>query len=1616
MSLDPVETTNIVARRYTSYLSTTFRFRDTELQEQLESQLELEKYIKGPILETTSPFRQGPKLSEFVQEGILSEKFNELDSEELPMDLELWKHQEKSIRKTVEGEKNIVVATGTGSGKTECFLIPIINHLMREYERGKLRPGVRALLLYPMNALANDQLKRLRTLLSQFSEISFGRYTGETEENKENAKEKYKRVNQGEPPKNELLSREEMKSTPPHILITNYAMLEYLMLRPDDHVFFDGEKAKFWKYLVLDEAHTYNGATGIEMSMLIRRLVNRIDAEKKNMQFIATSATLGGGEKSKKNIANFASKLFDSEFRGDDVILADRKNISDGSRSYEKPKPSTYREFLNIIEASGKEEVINQLSELSSQAGYSSELINRGRDIAQGNYQHFLYELLMADERLNTLKGLLEEKPRNVEDVANRVFNSEKRGYKDILALVELAVNAKPGEKDQPLLPARFHSFVRSIEGAFIRLSPDPKLHLTRKEKETVGEEKFKVFEVATCRNCGAHYLVGELNEEEPRKLVQPGKKYFEDKGELEYYMVTDRGREDKRNEDELLDYQGGATEEAKYQICGKCGAVEKENLIGGMCEHGDEHYHTLRKASSDDDGNVHTCLNCGKTNPQGSVVWRFLLGKDAISSVLGTSLYEELPKKEIQRVESKANSKKDDGWSFDVSPTGTETSAKKRVNKKRQLLIFSDSRQDAAFFAPYMENTHDNILRRRLIVKTLEENKEKVMNLNWRLEDLHNALLKEVESMPIWPGKSPQQRENQVWRWVMAEFLAGRRQALEGLGVIGFSLKKPDGFNPPRKLTEDIIDLSDDEAWDFFQVLLNTLRKQNAVEFPGTVSPEDDFFSSYIYSKSFREYESSPSNRVMSWVPSAREGGGHYANSRSNYIARVAEASGASISPEKVREVLSKLWEKYFRFNNSRSQWNNYVSSVSKPQEGITYKLNHEYWKVDPKFLDDSKTSYQCKKCKTLAQFNVKDVCPNFRCDGKLEEIDPEEKFRNHHYRKLYFEAEPAKMKVKEHTAQLKSQAAAKLQTRFKSGDVDVISCSTTFELGVDVGELEAVFMRNIPPTPANYVQRAGRAGRRTESTAFALTFAQRRSHDLSYFSRPNDMVDGTIEPPHFDIKNEKIIRRHIYAVTLAKFWKSHPEKFKDVRSFFLGGNENGYEQVKEYVDKHPNDLLRELKEVVPNDLHQSIGLDNWEWINDFTSKDNGVLTKVTDDVLSDIRELEEVRREKFEQNKSVDYIKRTIDNIKKKALLNLLSSRNVIPKYGFPVDVVELRIPSASRNSDPIELNRDLKIALSEYAPGSQVVANGTVWTSRYLKKVPKRNWPKYKYAICSECNHYQRELYEKDISMEKCEKCGATIGNESSVFVVPEFGFIAERNSETPGEQKPEKTYTTRVHFSGEASNEGTINYDLRSSPLMKFTSASRGKLAVINKAKGQGFHICNTCGYTEIGHDLSESHRTPWGTTCEGEMSRFGFSLGHEFETDILKIELKNYTNEEHGFWYSLLYAILEGASEALNIERGDLSGTLYYVGDTSRPILVLYDDVPGGAGHVKRVNQNTDSIEAVLNKTKRVVQRCNCGDRDKDTSCYGCLRNFQNQFVHDILSRGKVIDFLYRYYG
>ena len=366
-----------------------------------------------------------------------------------PTERPLYLHQERAVRKARAG-RNLVIATGTGSGKTECYLFPILDYLLRERDAGTLaEPGVRAMLLYPMNALANDQMQRLRDMLRPFPEIRYGRYIGATKYRQSDGEEDH-RIRHGILDRGELVSREQIQDAPPHILLTNYAMLEYLLLRPEDTKIFDGPTGKHWSFIVLDEMHVYNGARGAEIAMLLRRVRDRVNQSTLGrIRYIGTSATLGSGPGSADTLAEYASDLFGetvqqhSHDRSRQDIITPYYDQSINSPEWEAPLSV----FPAIREALTRGRVPTDLRDL---------LAENGAPGFTGEGPEWLIETLRQERHIVEFLHRLHDGPVDLSTAHTNIFGGTG-SRNDISAMVEVGTRSYGGNPALDPRPLPLH-------------------------------------------------------------------------------------------------------------------------------------------------------------------------------------------------------------------------------------------------------------------------------------------------------------------------------------------------------------------------------------------------------------------------------------------------------------------------------------------------------------------------------------------------------------------------------------------------------------------------------------------------------------------------------------------------------------------------------------------------------------------------------------------------------------------------------------------------------------------------------------------------------------------------------------------------------------------------------------------------------------------------------------------------------------------------------------------------------------------------------------------------------------------------------------------------------
>lgn len=1650
MSIHPLKTTELVRDAYLRYLKTIKPFQDEELRREFAQAIsKQDMLVKGPLVQIALPYEKDISISDLVDEGVLSLLFRKLCTEALSYDRKLYKHQVTAIRKAVAG-RNLVVSTGTGSGKTETFLIPILNYLLREEEAGTLsQPGVRALLLYPMNALANDQMKRLRKILEHYPQITFGRYIGETPHRQKDRRLEEQEFHQIYPKEpfleNELHNREQMHDRPPHILLTNYAMLEYLLLRPDSSPLFDGEKGSHWKYIVLDEAHIYDGANATEMAMLLRRVQNRVACNSHSeIQAIATSATIGSGPEDFPKVAEFATRLFNKKFEWDfqdegrqDVIGATMLPLDALGETWGKGTPELYAALGHIVELDGLQprQVIEKLDEAGKKYGLSANILKQAQKASSGPdlaVQLWLYTVLRGDKNIHSLIKILQASPALLHHVASELFPEAADPNQGLIDLVALAVMARTGTEEMPLLPARYHTFARALEGAFVCLNKDG--HKNSEPRLFLHRQRFcptchsRIFELANCTRCGTAYLVGReetgrmLDEDNSEFKVQPDNTYLmqdsaihvsEVAKQTNYYVFGDKKSEE--NEDELVSDQEDiqALEEHEdlipHWLCPICGQIQdsdqnrrcfcKANLIPiFQIEMG------LKKT-------LRRCVKCSNRSSSGAI-FRFLTGQDAPVSVLASTLYKQIP-------------------------AAKDSIAEKYPGGGRKLLNFTDSRQNAAFFAPYLERSHMRSLRRRMILQTLQElGAGKTVPV--RLQDLVEPLVNQAEKVGLFKEKeSPIERSKRMAIWLMQDFSPlDRRISLEGLGLLHFEPDIAPNWELPECLTAAPWNLNREEIFRLIQHMLNTLRWQSAISYllPDHNIYKDESFIPRNRLFYIREECSDPKNGIFAWLPASGA-----SNARFDYLKRVLVEKGIdeTTAEQTARDTLKKLWD---YLTNTSEAWKRIIPGSTVSRLGYVNQISHEYWKVIA--TADSFDGWMiCNRCHNIYRAGVNAVCMTYACPGKLEPLSShKDEMEDNLYRQNYLSDEMVPLEAQEHTAQWTPKASAEVQSKFIDGEINVLSCSTTFELGVDVGDLQAVVMRNVPPTTANYIQRAGRAGRRTDSAAYVLTYAQRRPHDLTYYAEPEKMVAGKMKPPYTPLANEKILRRHLHSVVFAAFFRWARQTMKidyaTVGSFFIPekGEQDGRSLLKEFLSSCPEELKQDLFDVIPKNMHPVFGIEDWQWIKELINEqETGVLDLAMTDVTNDYQysndqlqaALAELQKNPTNPKplNQFKFHQKVINQLMERELLGFLGSRNVLPKYGFPTDVVELRTNhlGSTPEASQIELSRDLRMAISEFAPGSQVIAAKKLWTSRGIKTHPRYRYPTIKYMVCKICKRF---FHGAEIP-EKCI-CGTPLDSVKP-FIEPTMGFIASTDVKQPGEEPPQRTYASQVYFGDyeedkikQFNEDPSFTLDATLSLPTQIRYSRYGWMVLVNDGiLSGGFRICQSCGWAEVvnfgqnnkkgfgfGKRSKETHNHPiTGKQCSSPTTIV--HLGHRYLTDVLEIRLEGTSGllRNVDAMNSLVFALLEGASEALGVRRDDIDGTLYFRDYGAPPSIILYDTTPGGSGHVEQIRRKLrEAAEAAQTK----VKACSCGE---DTSCYNCLRNYRNQRFHDRLRRGYAIHLL-----
>lgn len=1621
--MNPLKTIDKLKRDYTDFLrasfpiSTTLPFLSNALAQVVDREGDL---FKGPYLELTPPYRQGATPRKLVAEGVLHPKLLELSSDRLPPDRPLYLHQEQSIR-TARAGGNVCVAAGTGSGKTECFLIPIIDYILRLQEHGSV-PGVKAVLMYPMNALVEDQLARLRQLLGNKvgQSITFGRYTGLTKETEVEFQNDLRERGIDILP-NEVGSRERLREALPDILMTNFSMLQYLLLRPRDRSVFEGTDDCLWRFLVLDEVHTYRGVQGIEVGMLLRRFMDRVNRLSSGMQCFATSATLSSSPEDEMLLVQFLQDVFSHSFSGNSgMIIRGQAVAPQENRYYDVPAKEMYsitedklleipanffdRELADFAALSLKD-VATQIMQtlfagtppiwlecLVGQCKKTIELLfevgRRNRDI------HRLVEALTAEPVLS------------VQELTKRLHMSSSEAVR---RLIRLGTMARPSTEAHPLVSARYHFFIRGPQGARVCLNENCSYtspaddNLLANRTTLTGAETcacgHALYEVGICRNCGQPYIIGYMSPN--------GNGFYatrDDAGERVRRYLIPRAQINKS--------EYGCSREADIRFCTEAGdEVLKEaplveyNFVA-QNEGGREIPTSL----------ITKCFRCGEMSRATSdVVTSFASEGDIAQIVLLQSVLQA-------------------------------------QGKTPKALVFSDSRQGAAKFAVNLNYTAKSALTRQLVLRLLAEEKEIISDVQRLRSQFPNATEEMVRAFLQQVGQQPERRKNELGlddlgqrlrhseearscglfsdvdmdndydeearARIYAEFgtMLNHRLNLCSLGLCKREIELPIGSD-----NTDIISLfrplgisTIKDASNLLQLLLSTLLDQGVAD---RESREHEIRSQYSVLLPAAPYQNyiildgsgqRAQSSEISWLPR----GAKMRNSRMALLEKVAQENGCNLDSSALRQILTNTFV-FLNRHKTFDQINGDHKSISLRRVRIS--RGAEVW--------------ECPTCGERSFFPViladgKVLCPAKDCRGRMEPRSAPQADSGF-FENLYLQESPIRLVAREHTAQLGEDSTRKYQDSFADekstapNRINVLSCSTTFEMGVDLGDLSAVFMRNVPPEVANYRQRAGRAGRRSGQEAMIFTFARSRSHDAYYFSAPERMIAGDVRPPVLNMANPELRRRHMNAFFLADYlaYLELTTKtnllLKDIWPLAeLGIDPRGF---KNWQDNRAPAVCISCAAFAASLEEKRNGVQLLAEFTEDIQKIGQGLVRQQNDMNRRRQQLsDKIKEARSDEEFTFKAIKREEKRLAEEVLIDFLVKNQVLPGFGFPVHVVEL-----DTKADNLELTRDKSIALFEYAPGSTVVADGYAIPSVGLKNSYFREEEQFTYRICSECGH--AEIHSNDGFEQHCLVCGADLDAPTAFARSPKKKMLVPAGFTSDTSSWPKKagativpSYNRRLSFVRYKKGGAATSQH----PMGVYTTcyASDAELYIINTGEpgGRGFRFCTSCRRLV---PKGTSHDRPYGGKCHNESFDECIHLGHTFRTDAIRMRFAADvipdlpSAKDLGFWRSLSYAVLKGAVIELQIERNDLGAIVqpYSAGADYGQEIILFDAVPGGAGYCRYFNSH-ERIEKIFQAALHIVSQCEC---DPDSSCHRCLRTYDNAAYHRQLRRGPVAEMLTR---
>lgn len=1646
-SMDVFALRDSVVDEYKQFATSFTKIQADDIREQVQAIYAKQKYWPEPLVQLNPNYRRTTSVAELVGKGVLEPECEQIfRTAPAPNGetLSLYKHQEQAIGIAGDGE-SYVVTTGTGSGKSLCFFIPIVNAVLADKRKGGSGKRTRAIVIYPMNALANSQQEELEKFLSNFPgprAVTFARYTGQ-----ENADE-----------------RRAVAENPPDILLTNFMMLELLMTRQEVIDLQVMGNCGGLNFLVLDELHTYRGRQGADVALLVRRVRERLSP--KQLQCVGTSATMAseGTLKDKSRVvAEVASRLFATKIEDSNVVVETLERATDPAQTWETVRPK--------LAAAIEKGISDKASDAQLRRNALAVWVETKLGVTWSD----------TDQRWQRANPLtVTEAVSELAKDSGCAAHACSKALRHLLLISSLPERERTSAADasgRSFFAFKLHQFISGAGNAYVTLERPGERKVTVEAQQFLPEDPHKrLYPVAFCRDCGAEYHPVRLATKNAERELLPR--------DIDDAPLVKPDDDDSAQGDEAADDAevfGFVTPHANDP------EFDFNDDVQDYPEHWQDHASKkeLRLKPNYRPWRAQRML----VEPTGKVgtgmpAW-FIPGR--FRFCLRCGVVQSTAARDRNRLASLSAEGRSSATTVLVSSAlrwmhGTGSGLKAF---QRKLLGFTDNRQDAALQAGHFNDFLFVSLLRAGFLRALDsagaggidseklgENQQIALGFDknsadvraeWLLEPGLKGLnlteaertLREVLSYRLWFD------QRRGWRYTNPN--------LEDLGLLTVDYKGLDELVADEALLTAAPDLlksaTPETRANVFRAVFDHLRKWMAVRAHvlSQTTVEQLVARSHQRLRTPWGFGTDEKPRQARWLMLTMPDG-RLSAAEQDLIVRGGPRSALGKALRDPRtwagnaeslKLKSKELEDVIRTLLSASTEYGLTAAEQSPWDTPSWRLNEGCVvfkrRTPAKGPAKRENAFFRALYETLAELLGKPGHPLFGFEARAHTAQVEGEKREIREKRFRF-GDKEQVELTEEEKHLRELGEA---NRF----LPVLFCSPTMELGVDISALNAVYLRNVPPTPANYAQRSGRAGRSGQA-ALVLTYCSAQGpHDQYFFRDPKAMIHGEVRPPLLDVANRDLVESHLHAVWLSCVEQPLSPSISELLVLQDLARPLRDEVRKpmetDHVRVEATRRIRSVLDLLGPDLTAAdapwypgrdvfadaiaagaarrfdAAFDRWRGLLAAAESQRDAARKILDSYASSQRDKNAARSRHAQSMDQITLLQQGTSSASSDFYTyRYLATEGFLPGYNFPRLPLMAYVPSAVEGGGKqTYLQRPRFLALSEFGPRSLVYHEGRAYRvvrallplSSKETTTPDAQLPTKAVRICRQCGggHF-------DEAASVCHACDVSLGDAEVVRNVFRIENVATQPAEritANDEERQRQGFELQTTFEW-ASRDGAV--DVRHGS----TTDSAGQLFVVAYGSGAtitrlnkglrrrankktlGFFIDPVSGYWAKNPDEEEPQDptvVPKQLIVPSVHDRKNALLLRPTSADSL-----NDTTLA-----TVQHALLRGIESVYQLEEGEILGEPMPTRDERKGFL-LYEATEGGAGVLTRLVSEAEAFAEVarvalgvmhfdLGEDGRNLPLTQDALHDREDSacvaaCYRCLFSYYNQPDHELLDR------------